>query len=74
MCTNMKAAGIEVYTIGFQVDSNNATATNLFTNCATSPAHKIAASDGTQMIAAFNTIAQTVVAKASGGNSLYVSK
>lgn len=74
LCTNMKAAGVVVYTIGFQVDTNDSTAYNLYRNCASAPENRIAAANGAQMIAAFNTIATTVLARASGESRLYVSK
>ena len=61
----MKAAGITIYTIGYQVDSNNASAVSLFQNCASSPDKAIPANTGTALVAAFNTIANTVIASAS---------
>lgn len=65
LCENMKAAGITIYTIGFQVDSNLSHAVDLFHNCASSPDKAIAANTGAEMIAAFQQIANTVVASAS---------
>ncbi|MGE3245879.1 MAG: pilus assembly protein TadG-related protein [Beijerinckiaceae bacterium] len=67
LCANMKAAGIVVYTVGFQVDTNNTTAVNLFQGCASDPAKAIAASNGTELIAAYQSIANTVVASVSKG-------
>ena len=74
LCANMKTAGITIYTIGFQVNANDSTAKGLAENCASEPVNRLTASNGTQMIAAFNTIATTVVEKASGATKLYVSK
>ncbi len=74
LCSNMKTAGITVYTIGFQVNSSDSVATGLFTNCASTAANRLSASNGAQMIAAFDTIAKAVVEKASGAATLYVSK
>jgi Flp pilus assembly protein TadG len=65
LCSNMKAAGIVIYTVGFQVDSNNTTAQNLFTGCATDPSKAIAASNGNELIAVYDKIAKTVVASIS---------
>lgn len=65
LCTNMKAAGIIIYTVGFQVDSNNQAAQNLFTGCASDPSKAIAASNGNELIAVYDKIAKTVVASLS---------
>jgi hypothetical protein len=54
LCTNMKAKGIEVFTVGFQV---NNTAKTLLTNCATSTKHYYDASSGEALRMAFRDIA-----------------
>ncbi len=74
LCTNMKTAGVVVYTIGFQINNNDAVAKDLFESCASGAANRLTASNGTEMIAAFNKIATTVVEKASVGTALYISK
>ena len=61
LCTNMKAAGIVIYTIGFQVDSSNARAVDLFNNCASDASKAISAQTGSELIAAYETIAKTVL-------------
>jgi len=55
ICTNMKAAGITVYTIGFMLD--NPTATNTLRDCATSTAHFYPSSTGEELRTAFRDIA-----------------
>ncbi len=65
LCTAMKAAGVTVYTVGFQVDHSNATALNLFTGCASDSSKAIEATNGAELIAAFDTVANTVVANVS---------
>ena len=65
LCTNMKAQGINIYTIGFGLDDPNAS-TEL-SNCASSPANFFPVANGTQLHAAFATI----VAKL---NQLRISK
>jgi Flp pilus assembly protein TadG len=54
LCANMKAAGIEVYTIGDQVSSS---AKAFLTSCATNAAHYYDATDGVKLKAAFRDIA-----------------
>lgn len=55
ICTNMKAAGITVYTIGFMLD--NTTATNTLRDCATAPEYFYESSNGEELRAAFRDIA-----------------
>jgi Flp pilus assembly protein TadG len=59
LCTNMKAAGVIVYTIGFDIADTPA-ATNIMQTCATSPAHVYLPSDGTELKQAFRAIAMRV--------------
>ncbi len=60
LCANMKAAGVVVYTVGFQVDASLPDAVDLFQNCASDPSKAIAAQTGEELIAAYQTLAQTV--------------
>jgi hypothetical protein len=62
LCANMKAAGVTVYTIGFQVDSTKPYSVSLFNNCASDPSKAILASTGADLISSFQTIANTVLA------------
>lgn len=56
LCAGMKAAGIEVYTVGFDLDGNE-TATQTLAKCATDPSHAYVAEDGSQLKQAFRDIA-----------------
>jgi Flp pilus assembly protein TadG len=56
LCSSMKAQGITVYTVGFDLGGNN-TAIGTLQNCATSPAHFYNAGDGSALQAAFRDIA-----------------
>jgi Flp pilus assembly protein TadG len=60
LCTNMKAAGITVYTIGFQVDTSLPNAVDLFTSCASDPSKAISAQTGADLVAAYTQLAETV--------------
>lgn len=55
LCTNMKAAGIEVYTVGFYLYSTDEI--NLLTNCATDSSHFYNATQESALLAAFRDIA-----------------
>jgi len=66
-CTAMKAAGIVIYTVGFEIPSTDTTAINLLTQCASDPAKFYSAADGTQLQQAFRDIAIKL-------SSLYLSK
>ncbi len=55
LCTAMKAKGIEVYTIGFQLD--NQTAVDTLSSCATDASHFYNSATGDALKAAFNDIA-----------------
>ena len=64
ICNNMKAKGIVVYTVGF--DLNNAgqqmqRAIDTLTSCASEPAKFYRAEDGDALDAAFRQIAQDIV-------------
>jgi Flp pilus assembly protein TadG len=54
LCTNMKAKGITVFTVGFMVST---TAKNFLTSCATSADHYYDATDGDKLKSAFRDIA-----------------
>jgi Flp pilus assembly protein TadG len=56
LCTNIKAEGIEVYTVGFAI-SVNSTPDVTMQQCATSSSHYYNASDGAALKAAFRDIA-----------------
>lgn len=61
-CTNAKAAGISIYTIGFSVPSDpiDTQGKNLLTACATSSSQAFVANDSSSLIGAFNQIAQSI--------------
>jgi hypothetical protein len=59
LCANMKAKGIIVYTVGFDV-GNDATATAMLTNCATDADHVYFPSTGTELKTAFRAIGQEI--------------
>jgi Flp pilus assembly protein TadG len=66
LCDGMKAAGIEIYTIGFEVDTYpNGKA--LMQYCATDAGHFYNSQNGSDLMAAFQAIAKNV-------SALYVSK
>ena len=66
LCTAMKAKGIVVYTVGFQLGGNQ-TAIDTLNQCATEPGKFYTADDGTQLQQAFRDIALKLT-------SLYLSK
>lgn len=66
LCTNMKAKGVIVYTVGFNVGSD-AKVNQLMDSCATSPQYVYKPANGTQLKVAFRAIAQDI-------NSLRISK
>ncbi len=55
VCEKMKAEGIEVYTVGFQLDVQSAV--NTLRDCATDPSKAYVAQDGSQLRSAFRDIA-----------------
>ncbi len=59
LCTNMKAAGVIVYTVGFDVIATPA-AQSLIANCATDSAHVYLPADGTALKDAFAAIAEDI--------------
>lgn len=58
VCDNIKAQGIEIYTITFMATS--ATVQNLFRNCATSPEWYFNAQNGTELQTYFENIANLI--------------
>lgn len=61
-CTNAKAAGISIYTIGFSVPSDpiDTQGISLLKACATSSSQAFIANDSSTLISAFNQIAQSI--------------
>lgn len=59
LCTAMKAEGVIVYTVGFDIDGLT-NAINLMNNCATSPDHVFFPDSGTELKQAFRAIANEV--------------
>lgn len=59
LCSAVKATGIELYTIDYQV--NNANAQSLLQACATNNSHYFNAQDSAGLQAAFNSIAGTLI-------------
>ena len=59
LCTNAKATGLIVYTIGFNL-SNNQSVRNLMTRCATDPEHAFLASTGDELRQVFRDIATRI--------------
>jgi hypothetical protein len=57
-CTNAKAKGIIVYTVGFSISSDpiDQQGQNLLANCATDSAHAFIANDANSLVSAFNQI------------------
>lgn len=66
LCTNMKAKGIEVYTVGFAL-GNNQTILNTMRNCATDESHFYNSSTGDALRQAFRDIALKI-------SSLYLAE
>ena len=61
-CTNAKAAGISIYTIGFSVPSDpiDNQGIGLLKGCASAPSQAFVANDSSSLISAFNQIAQSI--------------
>jgi len=55
LCSNMKTKGIEIYTVGFQLDNDKAK--TMLATCATSSDHNYSAANGDQLKQAFRDIA-----------------
>ncbi len=61
ICTNMKASGITVYTVGFELGEGS-TAEEVLTSCATDPNKYFDAADGDDLKQAFRNIALSISA------------
>ncbi len=59
LCDNMKAAGVIVYTVGFDV-ANDEDAQDIMTECATSADHLFLPSSGAALKDAFRAIGQEI--------------
>lgn len=59
LCTNMKAAGVVIYTVGMQLGTSTTTI-NFLTNCASDPQYAHLASDAAELQTAFKKIAQSI--------------
>jgi len=57
LCTGMKATGIEVYTVGFQLGGSGSTAYQTLSQCATDADHFYNTTDGAELKQAFRDIA-----------------
>jgi Flp pilus assembly protein TadG len=60
MCTAIKASGVEVYTIAFQLDTTKPQRVALLNNCATDSAHALTASNSAQLNNVFQALAQSL--------------
>jgi Flp pilus assembly protein TadG len=58
LCENINSAHIEVFSVAFEVDDQNAK--KLVEKCASDPAHYFDATDSTALLAAFSQIAQAL--------------
>ena len=67
LCSAMKAKGITVYTVGFEIGSRSSPASKLLQQCATEPNKFYNADDGEELKQAFRDIALKL-------SSLYISK
>ena len=59
LCTNMKAKGVIIYTVGFGI-SNGSTAAGLMAHCATDAKHQYMPSSGADLEDAFQAIGQDI--------------
>ena len=59
LCTAMKAQGVIIYTVGFDLQGDQ-NAINLLTNCATTPSNFYNAATGTDLQSAFQNIANQI--------------
>ncbi|MCW5748370.1 MAG: TadE/TadG family protein [Alphaproteobacteria bacterium] len=61
LCTNMKAAGITIYTVAYGLDTSNSTAVNLWKGCSSSVDTRFSTTTVDGLKAAFKTIAQVAL-------------
>ncbi len=64
LCAEMKKAGIVIYTVGYKVPANNATAVDLWNDCATDPDKVFSADTVAELLAAFKAIAAATLNRA----------
>ena len=59
-CTNAKAAGVQIYTVGFSIPSDpiDSAGLSLLQSCATKPSMAYVAQDGSALVTTFQSIAQ----------------
>ena len=64
-CTNAKAVGVQIYTVGFSVPSDpiDAQGVSVLQACASRPQDAYLAADASSIIATFKTIASNIVAR-----------
>jgi len=67
MCNAIKASGVEVYVISFQLNTSIQKRVDLVNNCASDASHVLNASNQAQLNMVFQNLANTIT-------SLYVSK
>src|SRR5262249_32642319 len=60
ICTNIKQQNIILYTVGFDMQLLPQSATDLLGSCATDPSHAYIAATGSDLITAFQAIAQSI--------------
>jgi Flp pilus assembly protein TadG len=60
LCEEIKAKGIEIYTIEFELNTAIAQRVDLVQSCATDADHRVTASDSTQLQAAFTKVANSL--------------
>jgi hypothetical protein len=59
-CSNIKAAGIIIYTVAFQIPGDEAGALTLLSNCASDKDKYFAPGTNGDLLAAFNAIGQDI--------------
>jgi len=64
-CSNAKAVGVQIYTVGFSVPGNpiDATGINVLQSCATTPANAFIAQDSGGIVATFQQIANNILSR-----------
>jgi hypothetical protein len=60
VCKNMKAAGIVIYTVAFQIPGDQAGALDLLRSCASDEDKYYAPGSDAELLAAFNSIARDI--------------
>ena len=64
-CSNAKAAGVHIYTVGFSVSSNpiDATGINVLQTCASSASNSFIANDAGGIVSTFQQIANNILSR-----------